>query len=138
MPAVEGAHVLRDAIVKLNDIEYTNQCDTVILTPDTPIQQRRTLVPDGAVTDVDSPTWVLQLAGLQVNKTGGLARALRAFDVGEIVDFEITPVNEPGEQTATGQFRVIPPPFGGKQGAWAEIDLTFPVIGQPVFDDVEA
>lgn len=138
MAPVDGAHVLKNAIVKINTVEYTNQVDTALLTPDTPIQQRRTLVPDGVVTDVDSPMWVCQFAGLQVNKTGGLARALRAFAVGEIVSVELTPVDEVGEQVATFDMRIIPPPFGGKQGSWAEIDLTFPVIGQPVFDDVAA
>ncbi len=133
MAAPTGGHVYRNALVTVDDVEYANQFKTALLTPDTPTQTYRTLVPDGVVQDVDSAAWTLQLVGLQINRTGGFAHALRALTPGDIVEVVLAPHNAVGEDKATFDMVVQHPPFGGTQGAFGEVDITFQVNGQPVF-----
>ena len=132
MPAVDGAFVLKNASVTIDDVEYANQLTKAKLVPDTPIQTVRTLVPDGQVQDTDSTVWTFEISGLQVNKTGGLARALRAASGTEVEVF-LQPKLGTGEDTATFTIKVLPSEFGGEQGSYMMTELTFPVVGQPVF-----
>jgi hypothetical protein len=136
MAAPTGAHVYRNAIVTIDTVEYANQVRTAVLRPDVPIQNYRTLVPDGAVSDVDSAVWTFELTGLQINRTGGLAKALRAAAPGSELDVILAPHDETGEDQATFTARAIPPPFGGEQGAWGTMEMVLPVIGQPVFTSI--
>lgn len=138
MAAPTGAHVYRNAVVTVDDVEYANQVRIARLVPDTPIQTYRTLVPDGVVQDVDTPAWTFELTGLQINMTGGLARALRAETVGSIVEVVLAPHDAVGEDQATFNIVVIPPPFGGEQGAFGTMEMVFPVQGQPVFAPIAA
>lgn len=133
MALATGAHVYRDGVVTIDDVEYANQLKTAMLTPTQNTQTYPTLVPDGAQQDVDAPTWALHIVGLQINKTGGLAHALRAMAIGEQVEVVLAPHNGVGEDEATFTIVAMKPPFGGDQGAFGEIDMTFPVVGQPAF-----
>lgn len=137
MAAPTGAHVYRKAKVTLATVEYANQARIARLNPDVPIQTYRTLVPDGAVQDVDSPVWTFELTGLQINTTGGLAHALRTAEVGSTMAVVLAPHDADGEDEAAFNILVIPPPFGGEQGSFGTMEMVFPVIGQPVFTPIE-
>lgn len=137
MAAPTGAHVYRNAVVTVATVAYANQVRVARLVPDVPIQSYRTLVPDGAVQDVDSPVWTFELTGLQINRTGGLAHALRTAAVGDTLAVVLTPHDADGEDTAAFNVLAIPPAFGGEQGAFGTFELVLPVIGQPVFSVVE-
>lgn len=138
MAVATGIYVVRNAVVTIDSVEYGNQATTARLVPDTPIQTLRTLVPDGAIVDVDSPVWTFELTFAQKNNAGGLANALRALTVGEQVDVVLTPKDLAGEDTAAFTIIAIPPPFGGTQGAFPTAEMVFPVVGQPVFTAVGA
>lgn len=138
MAAAAGAYVMKNALVTINSVEYANQVRIARLVPDQPVQTYRTLVPDGTQTDTDSPAWKFQLTGLQINRTGGLAKALRALTLGQIVPVILAPNNTAGDDQASFDIRVIAMPFGGEQGSFAELDgLEFPVIGQPTFEAID-
>lgn len=132
MAAPTGAFVLKDAVVTIDDVEYANQCHTAEITPDQNVQTYRTLVPDGVVSDVDSPVWSFNIEGLQVNAAGGLAKALRDA-VGTNVDVILAPQSGTGKAKATFTILVLAVGFGGEQGTFGTIEVTLPVIGQPVF-----
>lgn len=136
MPAADGAFVIKNGLVTVDTVEYNNQCRIARLVPDQPIQTYRTLIPDGAQQDVDSPVWTFELTGLQINKTGGLAKALRALTIGEQVEVVLAPRNLVGDDKATFTIVSLQPPFGGEQGSFAEVELVFPVVGQPVFSAI--
>ena len=137
MPPPTGAHVYRNALVTVATVEYANQVRIARLVPDTPIQSYRTLVPDGAVQDVDSPLWTLELTGLQINRTGGLARALRTATLGSTLAVVLAPHDADGEDSAAFNVLAIPVPFGGEQGAFGTMEIVLPVLGQPVFTEIE-
>lgn len=132
MPAPTGAHVYRNALVTINEVEYANQVTRARLVPDTPIQTVRTLVPDGAVQDVDSTVWVFELSGLQINIATGLAKALRDA-AGTEVEVILQPKVGFSQPTATFTILALPPEFGGNQGEFLPIEMEIPVVGQPVF-----
>lgn len=132
MPAPTGAHVYRNALVTVNEVEYANQVTRARLVPDTPIQTVRTLVPDGVVQDVDSTVWVWELAGLQINITGGLAKALRDA-AGTEIEVILQPKVGFSLPMATFTALALPAEFGGDQGEFLPIEMELPVIGQPVF-----
>lgn len=133
MPAATGAFVIKDALVTVDSVAYANQARIARLVPDQPIQTYRTLVPDGAQQDVDSPVWTFELTGLQINQTGGLAKALRALNPGDEVEVVLAPNNTSGDDQATFTIKAMTPPFGGEQGSYAEMEMVFPVVGAPVF-----
>ncbi|MEU5939406.1 hypothetical protein ABZ807_09465 [Micromonospora sp. NPDC047548] len=132
MPAAVGAHVYKNALVTIATIQYANQVTKARLVPDQPVQTLRTLVPDGVLQDVDSPVWTFELAGLQINVTGGLAKALRDANGGEL-EVILQPKVGTAQATATFTIVALMPEFGGEQGNWLTQDLSLPVIGQPVF-----
>lgn len=138
MPAAANAYVIKDAIVTVDSVEYANQARIARLTPDQTVQTYRTMVPDGAQSDVDSPTWKFELTALQINATGGLAKALRALTVGEQVDVILAPRDKVGDDQAAFTIVAMAPQFGGEQGSWAEIEMEFGVVGQPVFTSIAA
>lgn len=137
MPAVTGVWVMRDATVTLETVEYANQVAKARLVPDTPIQQYRTLVPDGAISDIDSSTWTLELTGVQKWTTGGLALALNTA-AGTQLTLVLTPKNGTGNATATCEVIAMPVPFGDEQGKFPTFEVTLPVVGSPVFGTVGA
>ncbi|MGW3619485.1 hypothetical protein [Micromonospora arida] len=132
MPAPTGAHVMRHAIVTIDEVEYANQVTKVRLVPDTPVQTMRTLVPDGAVTDVDSTVWTLELSGLQIWIANGLAKALNDA-AGTEIEVTIQPKVGTGQSTATCTIVAKPIEFGGEQGSFRSFEADFPVIGEPVW-----
>ncbi|MBQ1042367.1 hypothetical protein KBX03_07595 [Micromonospora sp. C72] len=134
MPAYAGAAVYRDASITIDGTEYANQLTKARLVPDTPIQTVRTLVPDGAVVDVDSTTWTLELSGFQsIAVTGsGLADALSDAAQGEHLDVVLTPKKGAGLRKKTFTIVAVPVEFGGEQGNFMTFDATFPVVGEPV------
>jgi hypothetical protein len=132
MPPATGAFVMKDALISFGATEYGNQCKTMRLVPDQPHQTYRTLVPDGAATDVDSAVWTLTMAGLQINAVGGLADYLN-----DNAGLEVELIFEPkrGGRKATVTVMAKHTDFGGETGNWAEIDLTLPCVGTPDFTD---
>ncbi len=138
MAVPTGVYVLKDASVTVEGTDYANQCTRARLVPDTPIQTRRTLVPDGIVQDVDSPAWVFEVAALQKNDAGGLAKALRDAVPGTELDIVLVPQDGLSKPKATFTILALPVIFGGEQGNWAEFEASFPVLGQPVFGTTPA
>lgn len=136
MAVVAGVYVVRDALVTVETVEYANQATVARLVPDTPIQTQRTLVPDGAIVDVDSAVWTFEITMLQKNNTGGLAKVLRAATPGTEMDVILTPKNLAGEDTAAFTILAMPVPFGGTQGQFPTAEMVFAVKGQPVFTSV--
>ena len=136
MAAPTGAHLYKNAVVTIDEVEYANQVRVARLVPDVPIQTYRTLVPDGIVQDVDSASWTFELQGLQINRTGGLAKALRALSPGETVEVTLAPHDAVGEDQAVFTILGVPAPFGGEQGSFGTMELVFPVQGQPVFSAI--
>lgn len=136
MAAPTGAFVLKDSSLTIATIEYANQCTKARLVADTPIQTIRTLVPDGQISDVDSALWTFELSFLQINATGGLAKALRAAAPGTQMAVVFTPKTGTGQDKATFTMVALPPPFGGDQGQFMISEMTFAVVGAPVFSVV--
>lgn len=136
MAAPTGAFVMKNSIVTIGAVQYANQLRIAQLVPEAPIQTYRTLVPDGVVQDVDSAVWTFEATGLQINKEGGLARALRAYAPGETIAVVLTPQSGEGDSAAF-TVMAVPVPFGGEQGGFATMELVFPVIGQPVITDLD-
>lgn len=132
MTAATGAIVYRNALVTIDDVQYANQCTKARLVPDTPIQVVRTLVPDGAVTDVDSTVWTFELSGLQINTAGGLAAALRTA-AGTQIDVVLQPKAGFSQPMASFTIVALPSEFGGEQGSFLTTELELPVVGAPVF-----
>lgn len=132
MPAATGAFVLRDALVTVDGTAYTNQLRKARLVPDQPIQTYKTLVPDGAVQDVDSIVWTFELEGLQINIAGGLAAYLRTVS-GNQIAVVVQPKSGTGQVKATFTAVALMPEFGGEQGAFLTTSLTLPVVGQPTW-----
>jgi hypothetical protein len=132
MPAPTGAYVYRDALITVDAVDYTNQINKARLVPDQPIQTYRTLVPDGVVQDVDSVVWSLELTGLQINTSGGLAAYLRT-NSGLTLSWVIQPRTGVGQSKATFSAIALMPEYGGEQGAFAVIDMTLPVLGGVTF-----
>jgi hypothetical protein len=132
MPAASGAIVFKDAVITVDSIQYTNQLRMAILNPDQSEQTYRTLVPDGAIQDVDSVVWAFQIEGLQINIAGGLAAYLRT-NTGNNISCILQLKSGVGQPKATFTAIAKSPPFGGEQGAFMTMPLTLPVIGAPVF-----
>ncbi len=137
MAAPTGAYVYKDASIEIDEVEYANQHSKAVLIPDQPIQSYRTLVPDGQVQDVDSALWRFEISALQINITGGLARALRTAQ-GTEVDIVLIPKIGLSMPMATFTIISLHVPFGGEQGKFQTFDGVFPVKGQPVFGTTPA
>ncbi len=132
MPAPTGALVFKDTLITVDGVDYANQKNKSRLVPDQPIQTYRTLVPDGVVQDVDSVVWTWEIAGLQINSPGGLAKALRTAS-GNQIAVVLQPKTGVGQDKATFTALALMPEFGGEQGAYMVIDLSLPVIGGVTF-----
>jgi hypothetical protein len=132
MTAFAGAHVMRNAVITIDDVVYGNQVTKARLVPDTPIQTLRTLVPDGVVQDVDSTIWTLELSGVQAYGTGSLGAALNAAS-GTQIEVIVQPKAGTAQDVATCTIIAMPVEFGGEQGNFRTFDATFPIVGAPVF-----
>lgn len=137
MPVADGIYVVKDSSLTVATVEYANQVTSARLVPNTPIQQVRTLVPDGTISDVDSPIWTFEVTILQKNNTGGLVKALRAAAPGAELVCVLSPKDLDGEDSATFTIIAVPPPFGGEQGAFPTAEMVFPVKGSPVFAAID-
>src|ERR1700749_606574 len=128
-----NALVVRDAVVTIDDEEYADQVKKARIVPAQSVQTYKTSVPDGVYQDFGTPTWNFELEGIQDNGTGGLAKALRDA-VGTVIECVIQPKSGTGQAKATFSVRVPSVPFGWEEaGSFMDMDLTLPVIGQPVF-----
>jgi hypothetical protein len=120
---------MKYAVVEMDTVDYADQATTALLTPDSNPEVLRTLVPDGAIVDEDSPTWTFQLAGPQ----GTAFYAALYAAMGTVVDFVFQAEFGTGKTVQT--FSALVPstlPLGGEQGAWRLFDITCQVQGQPV------
>ena len=132
MTAPANAYVLRDALFTVEGTDYANQCTSVVMTPTQETQTLKTMVPDGIVQDVDTPTWVCSINGIQdYTAAQGLARYLTDHS-GEQLDVVFEP--KKGGVGATAVLVAKATPFGGEQGAFTVFDVELPMIGAPVFD----
>lgn len=131
MPAYGGAYVLKDGILKFGATDYTNQHWDCTIEPETPIQQQRTMVPDGQVSDADSATWVMKLTGFQDWESTGLAAFLWA-NANLTSSFTYATKKGSGKVQFTGTVTIVAPPIGGKQGEFAQIEIELPLTGAPV------
>lgn len=138
MSAATGVFVMKDSSIEIDSVQYENQMTRGRLVPDTPIQQKRTLAPDGNVSDVDNPSWTFEVAALQKNDAGGLAKALRDATPGDELDVVYAPKDGLSMPQATFTILALPVVFGGDQGQWADFEAVFPVVGQPVFGTTAA
>lgn len=134
MPAVTGhLGVLKNSLVEIETVDYANQLTRARLVPDTPSQQLRTLVPDGAISDTDSASWTFEIAGVQKHNTGGLASVLNAAVPGTLLEVEWEPVKGAvGQVKYTFEVVAQPVPVGGDQGAFATFEAVLRVVGSPV------
>jgi hypothetical protein len=137
MPAPSNTFTMRDSSITVDGVEYANQLWRSRLVPEVNTQSQRTLVPDGVIVDVDSAVWTWEVTFAQINKTGGLAKVLRDADPGTEFDVVFQPhgfdAGTVGEPTATFTIKSMPTAFGGDQGALAQNEAVFPVVGAPVF-----
>ena len=130
MPAYTGAFVLRNSVFTLGGTSFANQVWDVTIEPDTPVQQQRTLVPDGTISDVDSATWTMKVTGLQDPQAGGLAAYLFT-NAGTQVAFTYAQVNTVGKVKYSGTVIAVYPTVGGEQGEFAQFEIEMPIIGTP-------
>lgn len=138
MPAATNyLGVLRDSLVELDGTDYANQMTRARLVPEVPTQTVRTLVPDGAINDVDSPAWTFEIAGIQKLATGGLLKKLNDANPGDLISVEWEPkTGVTGQPHYEFQVRAKPAPIGGDQGAFATFELVLEVEGEPVTTDI--
>lgn len=124
--------VIRNALLTIEATDHAASVRRARLVPEVNVQTYRTLVPDGAITDVDSPLWTLELQGLQDWETGGLARYLHD-NHGTAVTVVLGAQDGTGKRQATFEVIAQSVPFGGDTGVWAEFEVSLGVVGQPVF-----
>ena len=129
--------VLRNSTLTIEATDYSAKVRKVRFVPTTSSTTYRTLVPDGAMTDVDSPTWAVELQGVQDWMTGGIARYL-LDNHGTLATFVFTPKNGTGNRKVTAEVMCMAVPFGGEEGQFADFDVTLPVDGEPAWSDVSA
>lgn len=132
MAGYARAHVMKDSIVSIEGTDFASQVTKVRLVPDQPVQQMRVLEPSGTITDVDTPIWTCELAGIQDQGSGSLGAALRS-NAGTLLTFIVQPKTGTGQDVATFEAMAMHVPFGGEQGAWRTFDITLPVDGEPTF-----
>lgn len=123
--------VMRNSSVVFGADEFAAQLNKALLVPEVPTQQMRTLVPSGVLSDVDDPTWTLQLSGPQDwTEAQGLAQYLTE-NSGTEVTAVITPRLLGVSATVSVILKAVQ--FGGEQGEWETFEAELPVVGQPVF-----
>lgn len=133
MPAAPGAFVMRNASATFDTTQYNNQLTKAELVPDTAVSQLKTLDPTGTVSDVDSASWMFEIAGVQDWKVAqGLCDFLNA-NHGEEIDVVLQPRPGTGQRIATFKCIAISQNFGGEQGNWALFETSLPVVGTPAF-----
>lgn len=133
MAAVTGVYVMKDSSVEVDSTEYKNQFLRSRLVPDVPMQQQRTLDPDGTISDVDSASWTWEISIVQKNDTGGFAKALRDATPGTEMDVVFLPKDGLSQPQVSFTVLAMPVPIGGEQGSWNNLEVVLPVVGTPVF-----
>jgi hypothetical protein len=132
MAAYARAYVIRDAIVEIDSVVYSDQVQKARLVPDTPTQTYRTF--GGVIKDRDSTSWTLELSGIQDRGAGGLGDALDdAVAAGGTITIEIQPKAGTGQDKAVVEIVPVPIEFGGESGAFKTFEQTFEVVDQPTF-----
>lgn len=134
MTAVANAIMWKDAIVTIDAVTYEGQVRKARLVPSQDIATYRVSVPSGTVQDTNAATWMLELEGLQINHSNGLAKALRdAEEAGDTIDVTIQPKRGSAQPTATVVVTPLQIPFGGEEGKFMDFDVSLPVNGSPTF-----
>lgn len=134
MTAVANAIMWKDAIVTIDATTYEGQVRKARLVPSQDVQTYRVSIPSGTVQDTNAATWVLELEGLQINHSNGLAKALRdAEEASDTLDVIIQPKRGSAQPTATVTITPLQIPFGGEEGKFLDFDLSFPVNGKPTW-----
>lgn len=132
MAVPAGVHVMRNATITIDTVEFANSVTKARLVPDTPTQTLRTLVPDGVVVDIDSTVWTFEMSGVQAWAASALAKTLNDA-AGTEVDVVLQPKVGSAQDKATFTIVAMPVEFGGEQGNFRTFEAEFPVVGQPVF-----
>lgn len=139
MPAAAGAitGVIRNASYTISTYEFQTVLRKCRLVPSAETVTYETSVPEGMIVDVGTPSWVLEIQGVQDHAEAlGLARLLTEHH-GEELDCILVPRNEDGYREATFVAIAMAVPFGDEVGKMADFEVTLPVMGQPTWDDVE-
>lgn len=134
MPAATNyLGVLKDSEVLIEGTDYANQMTRSRLVPEVPVQTIRTLVPDGNISDVDSPAWTWEIAGIQKLATGGLLKLLNDATPGDLLDVVWQPLKDVvGQPQYAFTVKAKPGPIGGDQGAFATFEMVLELEGEPV------
>ena len=134
MVAYARAHVIKNMLFEVDTVDYANQVTKVQLVPDQATQTLKVGVPSGTITDTDSATWTLALAGVQDFGTGSLGAAIRtAYASGTTLEIEYQPVAGVGQDKAVFEVKGIALPFGGEVGQFRTFDVVLPVMGEPTW-----
>jgi hypothetical protein len=130
-------HIRKSVRLTIDGTAYDCAVTGVTLTPNVETKTTRTLCADGsgAVADVGSPTWSLDVNYLVDHNAASFYRFCVA-NVGRAAAFEYEPdpVNAAGV-VYTGELRVLPGPAGGDADEWESGAVSMPVIGQPSIVD---
>jgi hypothetical protein len=119
---------MRYAVVKINGTDYAEDIQTAEMpSAESNVETYKTLVPNGAIVDEDTPTYTFHLAGAQ----GTDAYAALVAAQGTVVDIDFQA--EHGSGKTVRSFSVLVPsgsmPLGGQQGQFRAFDVTFNVSG---------
>lgn len=129
MAAYARAHVIKNALVTIDEVEFKDQVTKARLVPDTPTQTLRT-VGGSVIKDTDTTAWTLELSGVQDYGAGGLAAKLLA-ESGNQVEAVIQPKSGTGQDEFTVTFVAAPVDMGGEAGQFRTFEATFEVVDQP-------
>lgn len=119
---------MRYAVVSIDDTDYAQYAQVAELpSAESNVEVYKTLVPNGAIVDEDTPTYTFHLTGAQGT---ALYSALVAAE-GTIVDVEFQAEHGTGKTVAA--FSMLVPtgsmPLGGTQGQFRAFDVTFNIQG---------
>jgi hypothetical protein len=131
---VKAPFVIRNGTAKISTVEYAIIITKSRLVPSQNVQTLRTLAPAGNIQDVDEPVWVWNVTlGADWTETTGIAAILNTAAIaGDTLSAVIAP--KLLGPNAAFDFKALAVDFGGDVGGWNTVDVSFPVVGQPVFD----
>jgi hypothetical protein len=132
MTTTAGAIVYKNTVLTVDDTDYADQHTKGRLVPSYSIQTVKTAVPGGVYQDIDEPTWMFEISGLQINTVDGLAEYLRE-NAGSTITVVLQPKDGTGQKKATFDCIALATEFGGESGTFMTIDISLPVLGAPVF-----
>lgn len=123
--------VLGDGVAGMN---FKCQLRAVTLTPSAEVQTTKTACPDGQFSEVDNPSWTLDLGYLYGKHATAAEQALARWLLvhsGEKTPFLFRPWAGDDSEGYTGTVTVVPGAIGGQYGEFSEQSVSLPLDGQP-------